>query len=97
MTDKLIFFLSHENLFGSLPNEEENLEEVNKFYLPLKEFAKYAPMIVNGVHIELLRKAVKARADILKVLKNLRLSQRQNVCHLVRKLFEVDSTEGKEL
>ena len=95
MTDKLIFFLSHENFFGSLPNEEENLEEVNKLYPPLTEFAKYVPMLVNGVPIELLRKAVKARADIIQVLKNLRLSQRQNVSHLVRKLFEIDSPEGK--
>ena len=95
MTDKLIFFLSHENFLGSLPKAEENLEEVNKLYPPLTEFGKYAPMIVNGVPIELLRKAVKARADITKVLKNLRLSERQNVSHLVRKLFEIDIPEGK--
>ena len=86
--------MNHFNLLGSLPNEEENLNEARALFEPVSHFMKTSLLLSHGVPASLAPTARKARDNMLDLLKQLDVTKRQHVAEITRKITELDRDKG---
>ena len=84
-------------LFGTLPDEEESLKEINTFYQVFSEYNRQSALLVDRIPIYMLPKVKKARKEIFELLKAMDWSKRINTSSLITHVRRVDSDPGSPI
>nr|XP_009860779.2 cholesterol 7-alpha-monooxygenase-like [Ciona intestinalis] len=87
---KLIFDITFNLLFGSLPDYERASEETERTYDVFKTYFKGSALLVDRIPIHLLPETKKARGIFLKMMEELDWSKRENVSKLIDDIVKVN-------
>uniref|UniRef100_H2Y5Q2 Uncharacterized protein n=1 Tax=Ciona savignyi TaxID=51511 RepID=H2Y5Q2_CIOSA len=87
---RVIFDITFNLLFGSLPDYDESCKETSRMYDVFKLYFKRSALLVDRIPIHLLPETKKARTEFLKLMEGIEWSKRENVSRLIQDIVDVN-------
>uniref|UniRef100_H2Y5Q0 Uncharacterized protein n=1 Tax=Ciona savignyi TaxID=51511 RepID=H2Y5Q0_CIOSA len=91
---RVIFDITFNLLFGSLPDYDESCKETSRMYDVFKLYFKRSALLVDRIPIHLLPETKKARTEFLKLMEGIEWSKRENVSRLIQDIVDVNPKLG---
>uniref|UniRef100_H2Y5P8 Uncharacterized protein n=1 Tax=Ciona savignyi TaxID=51511 RepID=H2Y5P8_CIOSA len=94
---RVIFDITFNLLFGSLPDYDESCKETSRMYDVFKLYFKRSALLVDRIPIHLLPETKKARTEFLKLMEGIEWSKRENVSRLIQDIVDVNPKLARHL
>ena len=96
LCQKVLFYLTYDVLFGSLPAHEENIKEASETFRHFTKFSEGSAWLVDRIPIHLLPKTKYARKNLLNRMRKMDWSKRENVSTVIKEVLNADTDFGKQ-